>query len=387
MGANVRHPLVQSEVTPGWLTAVLREAGVLTEGGVQALAVSEIGVGRGYVCLTLRIVPTYDKDDPALPSSFVLKMPTFVDIPGEENKLMVREFSATEAHWYRDLSAECPIRVPRAYWQHVDALLGKSWVLLEDLGDLRTIDQRTGCSLDEAEMAVSALARVQAHWWGRRDVERLAWMTSADYQGERIQRLVAQNLAACVRLYDGYLDPAFQSFGHRYGTGLRAVANDAAASGSTLVHGDYRAENFLFGPRYSPDELVVLDWQLVHWGSGLRDLAYLLGQSLTLEMRRAHERDLVDRYYEGLRAGGVANYSRAACWDDYRRGLLVSSAFFFQGGNAVEEMVAAGAPPDADAEGRRLFEAWLDAAVSLLRMVAERSVLAIVDNEAQRLLP
>ena len=64
------------------------------------------------------------------------------------------------------------------------------------------------------------------------------------------------------------------------------------------MHGDYRLENFLFGPEGS-DELCVLDWQIVSVGSGARDLAYFVSQNLLPEMRRKHEKDLLALYREG----------------------------------------------------------------------------------------
>ncbi len=68
----------------------------------------------------------------------------------------------------------------------------------------------------------------------------------------------------------------------------------------TIVHGDYRADNLLFGG----DRVVVVDWQTVGLGPGPADLSYLLGASLVPDARREHEAALVDRYVAGLRAAG-----------------------------------------------------------------------------------
>jgi aminoglycoside phosphotransferase (APT) family kinase protein len=82
----------------------------------------------------------------------------------------------------------------------------------------------------------------------------------------------------------------------------------------TIVHGDFRADNLLFGgPR-----VVVVDWQTVSLGSGPSDLAYLLGASVLPEVRREHEAALVDRYVAGLRAQAVP-VERADVWELYRR--------------------------------------------------------------------
>jgi aminoglycoside phosphotransferase (APT) family kinase protein len=61
------------------------------------------------------------------------------------------------------------------------------------------------------------------------------------------------------------------------------------ASGRTLIHGDYRIENFLVGPPGTDDELVVLDWQVVSVGNGRRDLAYFIGQNIEEASRGEQE--------------------------------------------------------------------------------------------------
>ena len=47
-------------------------------------------------------------------------------------------------------------------------------------------------------------------------------------------------------------------------------------------------------------------------------MAAFLGISMTVEDRRAHERDLVAIYQRALAAGGVDEYTGETCWNDYR---------------------------------------------------------------------
>ena len=57
----------------------------------------------------------------------------------------------------------------------------------------------------------------------------------------------------------------------------------------TIVHGDFRADNLLFGPARP----VVLDWQTASFGTGTSDLSYFLGSSLPVPVRQQHEEALV----------------------------------------------------------------------------------------------
>ena len=66
-----------------------------------------------------------------------------------------------------------------------------------------------------------------------------------------------------------------------------------------------------------------LDWALVGFGSGLRDVAYFLGGSIPTDLRRAGERRLIERYCRRLADGGIALDVEEA-WDQYLLHLLTS---------------------------------------------------------------
>src|SRR4029078_4634279 len=59
------------------------------------------------------------------------------------------------------------------------------------------------------------------------------------------------------------------------------------------------------------------DWAMVWRAGGLRDVAYVLGNSIPTEGRRAGERDWIQRYVDGWAAGGVTlDFDDA--WEQYR---------------------------------------------------------------------
>ncbi len=65
---------------------------------------------------------------------------------------------------------------------------------------------------------------------------------------------------------------------------------------TTVVHSDLHLDNVLFdaaGP-------IVMDWQTVGCGPGAVDVARWLLESLTLEDRAVHERDLLTAYVDEL---------------------------------------------------------------------------------------
>ena len=82
----------------------------------------------------------------------------------------------------------------------------------------------------------------------------------------------------------------------------------------TVVHGDYRLDNLLFGGEAEP--VAVVDWQTVSLGAGLSDVAYFFGAGLEPDDRRARAR-LVADYHGRLVAAGVEGYD----WDRPAGGL------------------------------------------------------------------
>jgi hypothetical protein len=84
----------------------------------------------------------------------------------------------------------------------------------------------------------------------------------------------------------------------------------------TLVHGDSHVGNTYALP---DGRAGLLDWQVVFSTRGVREISYFVAGGLDRDLRRAHERDLIQRYLDGLTAAGVADppsYEQA--WDDYR---------------------------------------------------------------------
>ena len=114
----------------------------------------------------------------------------------------------------------------------------------------------------------------------------------------------------------------------------------------TLVHGDVRVDNVMFGPD-DQHPVVLIDWQAVMVSNPLQDLAYLLSQNLTVDDRRAHEDELVRYYFDQLVALGVTGYTLEQCWDDYDVGVLYLLSY---------PLIIGGAFDPANERGKQLAE-------------------------------
>jgi thiamine kinase-like enzyme len=81
---------------------------------------------------------------------------------------------------------------------------------------------------------------------------------------------------------------------------------------TTMCHGDYRADNIMF----DGDKPVVIDFQLIGTGSGIYDVGYLISQSIATDVRRGHDRELVDVYLNRLESHGI-DINREEAWRQY----------------------------------------------------------------------
>jgi aminoglycoside phosphotransferase (APT) family kinase protein len=78
----------------------------------------------------------------------------------------------------------------------------------------------------------------------------------------------------------------------------------------------------LFGTAPGTPPISVLDWQTCRLGPPLLDHSIFLGSCMSPEDRRAHERDLLRGYHQGLVAAGVGGFTFDECLESYRISAL-----------------------------------------------------------------
>ncbi|RJG03152.1 aminoglycoside phosphotransferase family protein [Noviherbaspirillum sedimenti] len=87
----------------------------------------------------------------------------------------------------------------------------------------------------------------------------------------------------------------------------------------TLMHGDVHLKNWYIAGN---GEMGLSDWQCCTRGHWSRDLAYAIATALTVENRRAWEKDLVRLYLEKLAEAGGPVVTFDEAWVLYRQQLL-----------------------------------------------------------------
>ncbi len=266
-------PLTVDDLTPEWLTGALGEGGL--EGAVvESLESSRIGEGVGFIGQIHRLTVGYAEAPDAAPASVVAKMPT-TDPGGRLMGSMLRLYEK-ESGFYRHLAGDCPARTPRCYYNGAEPDEGNWCLLLQDLHDHTPGDQLQTRSHDEMIEDLTRLARVHATWSdGRADAHQ--WLPPiSDPSSAGMVAMFDEAYPVTMERYRHLIPEHMHGWGPRFAPVAMDWVADFAAQPGTIIHGDYRTDNFLFDADRVP---TVVDWQLTCRSPGAYDLYYYLALS------------------------------------------------------------------------------------------------------------
>ena len=286
--------------------------------------------GDSFNATMLRLYLTYDQPTTTAPQTLVAKLPTLET--ELHDRAQVFQPGSRENWFYRSGADSSPMHVPRCYLNESDSSTGESVLLLEDLAPASPGRWLAGATLDQADLALDSLARLHAHWWGQddskeiRELNHLLSGTSTD-ETDLVQDLFNSAWPQFVSQMGVALPDDIHRFGDAIVGNIKLVDDLSDQGPPTLVHGDYRLDNMLFGKIDNGSICWVVDWEDVFFGSGMIDVTWFLGGCLLVEHSQ-YESDLLRHYYQTLIDEGVKDYTWGQCYDDYRRNMCSS---FVQG--------------------------------------------------------
>ncbi len=233
-----------------------------------------------------------------------------------------------EVEFYRRTAPLLDVRVPDTVFADVSEDGAEFVLLFEDLGPARGGDQIAGCSIDDARHAVRQAAAIHAPSWGKSEILDADWIRPPPDLGQRVATMYPQAQAIWRERYADTLEPEYMEICER----LAAMSETYFVRDpepKCLVHGDFRLDNMLFDIKDGSEPIAILDWQTVTTGKPMVDIGYFLGCGIGDELRRAHERELLELYCAEMTRRGVP-LSVGGIWHDYVTGALhgVSTAVF-----------------------------------------------------------
>jgi hypothetical protein len=294
-------PVDVDGLTAAWFSAVLG----CDVGGVNVLDRSSGTTGRARVAL---------RGAPDVPATVFVKLPPFDQ--GQRAFVEKTGMGVAEARFYRDLASEVPVRVPGVWFAATDQ---QGYVMvLEDL-------VASGCrfpATDDADIAhrtrdiVEQLAALHAPFWDSERFEPghdLEWLATRGMRGAGGGRMFIEQ---AVDALGDHMDETFHRIADLYLARTEDIVRLWTEGEGTLVHGDPHLGNLFVDVEHG-DRTGFLDWAVLCRAPGMRDVAYVMCNSVPPAVRAADERALVDRYCELLAEDGIALDPDEA-WDQYR---------------------------------------------------------------------
>jgi hypothetical protein len=333
-----------ADVDAAWLTSVLARA----TPGARVLRVEDLGGSSGTTDRR-RLALTWNDAGAAaaLPAHLFVKATS----PSAKNRTMVAALSMAihEVRFYEQVRPALGDVAPRAHYARAGH--GARFVLvLDDLlaQGARPVTAGDGCTIEHARALIDALAELHAAFWrSPRLAADLAWAAPmVDRPGFALLanqfRRVRRKFLAQAEQRD--VRPRARRMLQLLNENDLALYRSWSAGPQTLVHGDCHLGNTYALP---DGRAGLLDWQVVFRTRGVREISYFVTAALDRDLRRAHERGLIERYLGGLASAGVPDPpSFEQAWDDYR--FFVHDAW---DSVALTILWSGLHPPDALAEG------------------------------------
>ena len=192
--------------------------------------------------------------------------------------------------------------------------------LLEDLSDYRVGDQVEGATFEESGLALEELAKLHGTFWGEVNSDEFDWMPRFSNSWNATNMLEGSQASweQAAQNFDEHMPQWIRDIKEDYFQALPELQKHLDKEPVTVLHGDFRLDNLFFGKEPHHHKMTFIDWQGPVRGRGPVEIAFLLAQSTKIEERRAHEKELIQRYLDSLQAQGVSEYSFDEAWEDFR---------------------------------------------------------------------
>jgi hypothetical protein len=308
----------EEQITPDWLTNILRRNGHLVQGSVRGLNKECF---KTLFSLFYRLEAQYSNDAiPTLPSKMLLKLP----LPDSEASLMMGK---DEVFIYNTLTKAMndPPVVP--FFDAAYSPDSHRWqILMEDLSSTHFQPEApVPPSSRHCELCVETLAQFHAFWW---EHPSLGAEIGQLHNSESLTEIAAQirkNLSGCI-----------DDLGDRLSPNRREAFEDAmefapafwmrrltSIERNTLIHGDAHTWNFLHPRDTEKGRAYLID---LATSNRIRpptnDLAYMIALQWYPERRALMEESLIKHYHSSLLSFGVKGYTWENCWLDYRHSVI-----------------------------------------------------------------
>jgi aminoglycoside phosphotransferase (APT) family kinase protein len=216
----------------------------------------------------------------------------------------------SEAQFYRDLAPRLDVRMPRVHYVAIDG--EAAIIVMEDVvaagGEF--MSPHHPLTVETAHSTLSQLARLHGSTWGLSSVPAMDWLGHGldrfgRYEAETLQGLLDDGRA------EGFAPELCDAANL-----VAALREQSTHSVTCVLHGDTHTGNVYLDAQ---GRGCWFDWEVTQTGHWSQDVAYHLSTAISIDDRRAHERDLLQHYLDELAAHGAPAPAFEEAWDLYRR--------------------------------------------------------------------
>lgn len=215
------------------------------------------------------------------------------------------QLSINELGFYREIQSQLAITTPKSYGQFGNRY--RYCILLEDLSGRAVFTSiKDRCDKEMAASVLDTLASLHASLWqDERFNQQWRWVNRQEYRRNHVflDFLRSQSSIRAINRYKKLLPANTPQLAKKLNLAYPRLEQEWAKGQRTLVHGDAHIGNMFFLPDGSAG---LLDWQVLGFEHGMRDVTYFLINSLPTEIRQQHQYDLIQRYVSALNEKGIA---------------------------------------------------------------------------------
>lgn len=311
-------PWCADAISPEWMTTVMcRDVP-----GAQTMSVEVRGGDQGSsVRRQLKVAYNDEGRNAALPEDLFCKT-----TPTVLTRLATGLTAAAEGRFYREIRPDLNVETPKCYHSAWDRNSGRSIHLFEDIvatKAARFCRWHTPISRPQAEQIIDTLADMHAQFYeSPRFSADLRWVVSylrffgaGESVGLRECHEQAMIQAETV------IPPDITRRRSEIWPATMKALELHRKGPQTLLHSDVHLGNWYIS---GAGRLGLCDWQCLGRGHWARDVAYALSTTISIEDRRAWERDLLHRYLEKMRASCGLSAMFDQAWHLYRQQILLA---------------------------------------------------------------
>ena len=310
-----RGPTKSAEIDAAWLT---QHFGSFHHGAAADAVTPMDGTSGTTDRRRLRIQWNDTGQKAGLPEAVFVKSTPL----SAKNRTMVAslDMAVNEVRFYNTASTSFTDHLPGFWFGHA-GIGARHLLMLEDLSSrgCRPFTLSDDCGIDHARALMDALAKLHATFWeSDRFIGDLSfakpWSQRPGYAV--LKRFYRRGRIGTLKLELPEATPEIHRLAATLASNETAFYRQFELGPRTLLHGDSHLGNTY---AYPDGRAGLLDWQVVWQGPGLREVSYFITGGLEPELRRAHDRELIDRYLEGLRSFGISELPTSnEAFDRYR---------------------------------------------------------------------